>query len=167
MKDIHKNPILYYIAIPALIGIWPLYVWALKLPAAQEDLENNLTIYNNDAEPVMMEILNLDPSRLDSADPNESIAEFTYDRVVDKVASLCSIPPSKCELDTRPAQESGGQRSQSANVKLTQINIITAARFLSTIQMRWPNLQCTKIILEKKPDFPDMWTANLDFKYYY
>lgn len=167
MKNIHKNPILYYIAIPVLIGIWPLLVWAIKLPAAQKDLEQMLTIYKEDAEPVMMEILNLDPSRLESADPNESIAEFTYDRVVDRVASLCGIPPSKCELDARSIQETSDQRSQSANVKLKQIDITKFTRFLSMIQIRWPNLQCTKIILTQKPGLPDIWDVDLDFKYYY
>ena len=71
MNNIHKNPILYYIAIPVLIGIWPLLVWAIHLPKAQEDLDQNLAMYINKAEPLMMEILNLDPGRLDSADPNE------------------------------------------------------------------------------------------------
>jgi hypothetical protein len=167
MKDIHKNPVLYYIAIPVLIGIWPLLVWGVYLPNAHKELQQNMTTYENDAEPVMMEILNLDPGRLDSTDPNENAAEFTYDSVVDRIASSCGIPPSKCELDARPVQESSGQKTQNANVTLSQIDITTFARFLSTIQMRWPNLQCTKIVITQKPGLPDMWDFNLDFKYYY
>lgn len=167
MKDIHKNPILYYIAIPVLIGIWPLLVWGIYLPNARQELQQDMATYKNDAEPVMMEILNLDPGRLDSVDPNENAAEFNYDNVVDRVASSCGIPPSKCELDARPIQESSGKKSQSANVTLSQIDITTFARFLSTIQMRWPKLQCTKIVFSQKPGLPDMWDVNVDFKYYY
>ena len=167
MNNIHKNPILYYIAIPVLIGIWPLLVWAIYLPKAREDLQQNLEIYKNKAEPLMMEILTLDPGRLDSVDPNENTAEFKYDTVVDRIASLCGIPPSKCKLDARPIQETSGQKSQNANVSLTQIDITTFTRFLTTIQMRWPNLQCTNIVLTQKAGLPDIWDISLDFKYYY
>lgn len=149
-----------------MIGLWPLLVWAIYLPGAQENLEEMMTQYGR-AEPVMMEILNLDPSRLESADPNEKTAEFTYDRVVYKVASSCGIPPSKCELNARSIQTSSNQKSQSANVKLTQIDVTTFARFLSTIQMRWQNLQCTKVILTQKPGLKDIWDVDVDFKYYY
>jgi hypothetical protein len=167
MNNIHKNPILYYIAIPVLIGSWPLLVWAIYLPKAQDDLQQNLTLYENKAVPLMMEILNLDPGRLDSADPNENTAEFKYDTVVDRIASTCGIPPSKCKLDARTIQETSGQKSQSANVSLSQVDITTFARFLSTIQMRWPNLQCTNITLTQKTGLPDIWDISLDFKYYY
>ena len=167
MNNIRNNPIFYYIAIPVLIGIWPLLVWAIYLPNANNDLQQNLAMYENEAEPLMMEILNLDPGRLDSADPNEKTAEFTYDSAVDRIASLCKIPPSKCKLDARQIQETSNQKSQGANVKLTQVDITTFARFLSTIQMRWPKLQCTNIVLTQKTGLPDMWDVSLDFKYYY
>lgn len=115
MNNIHKNPFFYYIIIPVLIGIWPVLVWVIYLPKAQDDLDQNQALYQNKAEPLMMEILNLDPGRLDSADPNEKTAEFTYDTAVDRIASLCKIPPSKCKLDARQIQETSGQRSQGAN----------------------------------------------------
>lgn len=166
MKDIHKNPILYYIAVPVLVGIWPLLVWAIYLPDAQENCDQMMKDYVQEAEPVMIEILNLDPSRLESADPNVNTAEFAYDRVVYEVASKCSIPPSKCNLNARSIQTPSGQKTQSANVKLTQINITTFARFLSTIKLRWPNLQCNRITLTKK-NLPDMWDADAEFRYYY
>jgi len=167
MNNIHRNPIFYYIAVPVLIGIWPLLVWALYLPKAQDDLQQNLTLYQSKAEPLMLDILNLDPGRLDSVDPNEKTTEFLYDTVVDRVASSCGIPPSKCKLDPLQTHETSGQKSQSANVSLSQVDITTFARFLSTIQMRWPNLQCTNIVLTQKTGLPDMWDVSLDFKYYY
>ncbi len=166
MKEIYKNPILYYTAIPVIMLLWPLLVWAIYLPKAQEELKETMNQYKQ-AEPAMMEILTLDPGRLEAADPNDNTAEFTYYRVVDRVASLCGIPPSKCDLNARSIQTSGGQKNQSANVKLNQIDITKFARFLSTIQMRWPNLQCTKVILSQKPGLKDVWDVDVDFKYYY
>jgi len=166
MKEIYKNPILHYTAVPVIVGLWPLLVWAIYLPNAKQDLKDMMDQYKQ-AEPAMIEILTLDPGRLDSVDPNDNTAEFTFDRVVDRIASLCSIPPSKCDLNARSVQSSDGQRSQSANVKLTQIDITKFARFLSTIQMRWPGLQCTKVILNQKPGLKDIWDVDVDFKYYY
>lgn len=166
MKEFYKNPILYYIAVPVVVSLWPLLVWAIYLPDAKKDLQESMAQYDK-AEPLMMEILNLDPGRRDSLDPNDNTAEFTFYRAVDRVASLCGIPPSKCELNARSAQTSGGQKSQSANVKLSQIDITKFARFLSTIQMRWANLQCTKVILSQKPGLKDVWDVDVDFKYYY
>jgi hypothetical protein len=166
MKEIYKNPILYYIAVPVIMLWWPLLVWAIYLPNARQDLEQMMTQYKQ-AEPVIMEILTLDPDRLEAADPNETTTEFTYYSDVDKVASLCGIPPSKCKLQGLSTQTSGGQKSQSANVKLNQIDITKFARFLSTIQVRWPSLQCTKVILTQKPGLKDVWDVDVDFKYYY
>ena len=166
MKNIHKNPILYYIAVPVIVGLWPLLVWAIYLPNAQQDLEKIVTEYNR-AEPIMMEILNLDLSLSEAADPNEKTAEFNYDSVVYKVASLCSILPSNCNLNARSSQTNSGKKTQGANVKLTQMSITTFARFLFTIQSRWPNLTCTQVTITQKPGIPDMWDASVEFKYYY
>jgi len=166
MKEIYKNPILHYIAVPVIVGLWPLLVWAIYLPNAKQDLED-MKNQSEQAEPTMMDILTLDPDRLDSIDPNDNTAEFTYDRAVDRIATLCGIPPSKCDLNARSIQSSGGQRSQSANVKLTQIDITKFARFLSMIQMRWSGLQCTKVIMTQKSGLKDIWDVDVDFKYYY
>ncbi len=61
----------------------------------------------------------------------------------------------------------GGQKSQSANVSLSQIDIVKFAEFLSTIQLRWANLQCNRVKLTKKQGLPDVWDVDIEFKYYY
>jgi len=52
-------------------------------------------------------------------------------------------------------------------VNLKGVDIVKSTRFLSTIELRWANLQCTTIKLTKKKGMPDMWDVDLDFKYYY
>ena len=32
MKDVYKNPILYYILVPVVVALWPLLVWSVYLP---------------------------------------------------------------------------------------------------------------------------------------
>ncbi len=162
MKDIYKNPILYYILVPAIVGLWPLLVWAIYLPAADKNLEAQQAQYKK-AEDIMMDILTLDPDRI--TDANDAQAEFSYDRAVERVANTCRIPSSKCKLNPGRPMTIGGQKSQSATVNLKQIDIVKFAKFLSEIQR--PNLQCNRVKLTKKQGLPDMWDVDIEFKYYY
>lgn len=168
MKDIYKNPILYYIAVPVIVGLWPLLVWAIYLPAAQKDVEEQIAQYKK-AEPIMMEILTLEPDRLEFVDANDTAADFTYGEAIDRVASLCRIPPSKYNLNSAMAITTNEQKSQSATVDLKQVDIRKFARFLSMMQLRWANLQCEQLKLTKKQNLPDndMWDVDIKFKYYY
>jgi hypothetical protein len=166
MKDIYKNPILYYIAVPVLVGLWPLLVWAIYLPSAENNIKNQQDQYKQ-AEKIMMEILTLDPDRLEFVDPNNTDAEFTYANAVREVALKCGIPPSKYELNSGMIISSREQKSQNAKVDLKQIDIVTFANFLSMIQFRWADLQCERVKLTKKKGVPDMWDVDIEFKYYY
>jgi hypothetical protein len=166
MKDIFKNPILYCIVVPIIIGLWPLLVWAIYLPAAHKNIEDQQSQYER-AEKIMKEILSLDPDRLEFADSNDAAMEFTYGSAVDKVARLCNIPPSKYKVSTSMIITTREQKSQSATVDLKQVDIVKFARFLSMIQLRWANLQCERVKLTKKTNLPDTWDVNIEFKYYY
>ncbi len=166
MKDIYKNPLFYYILIPVVIGLWPLLVWAVYLPAADKNLEDQQGQYRK-AEEIMMEILTLDPDRLQFTDSNDTAPDFTYANAVGRVAASCKIPPSKYKLGTGILQTTSGQKSQSASVSLRQVDIVQFASFLSTIQFRWSNLQCNRVKLTKKEGLPDIWDVDIEFKYYY
>ena len=167
MKDLYKNPILYYIIVPIIIGLWPLLVWAIYLPEAQKSVKEHIVQYEK-AEPIMMDILTLDPGRLEFIDANDTAAEFTWS-AVDQVANRCKIPESKCELRSGMIISSKGQKNQSATVNLKQVGITEFADFLSTIQLRWVNLQCERVKLVKKQNMPDndLWDVDTNFKYYY
>mgnify|MGYP001073464257 CR=1 FL=1 len=168
MKDIYKNPILYYIAVPVIVGMWPLLVWAIYLPAAQKDVKDQIDQYKR-AEPIMMEILTLEPDRLEFADSNETTADFTYGEAVDRVASMCRISPSNYNLNSSMLMTLKGQESQSASLDLKQIDIQKFARFLSMLQLRWANLQCERLKLTKKQNLSDndLWDVRIELKYYY
>ncbi|MCH7558276.1 MAG: hypothetical protein IIB56_12590 [Planctomycetes bacterium] len=166
MKDIYKNPILYYILVPVIVGLWPLLVWAMYLPAAEKSVEDQLA-QDRKAETIMIDILTLDPGRRKFSDSNDVSTEFTYDNAVVKIAGECKIPPSKYKLSSGTLQTTRGQKSQSATVNLKQIDIVKFAEFLSMIQLRWANLQCNRVKLTKKQGLPDMWDVDIEFKYYY
>jgi len=166
MKDIYKNPLFYYILVPVVVALWPLLVWVAYLPDAEDNLNDEKTQYKK-AQEIMGDILSIDPGRLEFAGLKATPAEFDYATAVEKIASLCKIPSTSYKLSSGIIITSGGQKSQSANVGLKQVDMAKFARFLSTIQLRWANLQCVRLKLTKKKGLPDTWDVDLDFKYYY
>lgn len=166
MKEIYKNLTLYYIIVPVIAALWPLLIWGVYLPAAKHNWQVEKAQYNK-AQSIMAEMLALDPERLTFADLQDAAAEFDYASAVEKTAGLCGIPPTGYKLSSGRITTSGGQKSQSAKVGLKQVDITKFAKFLSTIQLRWANLQCAGVKLTKKKGLPDTWDVDLDFKYYY
>ncbi len=167
MKDIYKNPIVYYILIPVIVALWALSVWAVRLPEAERSLKREQGEYSK-AQNIMLEILILDPDRLEFADANSASAEFAYVNAVDRVASFCGIPSANYKLSSGPIIKRQGKKSQTATVSLKDVGIVKFAKFLSTIQLRWAELECVQLKkLKKKAGFPDRWDVDLEFKYYY
>jgi hypothetical protein len=166
MKDIYRNPILYYIIVPAILALWPLLIWAVYLPDAENDWQSETDQYNQ-ARKIIEQILSVDPDRLQFSDSKTDAAEFDYAVVVERTANVYGIPPTSYKLSTGIITTSAGQKSQSASVVLKQVDIARFARFVSAIQLRWSNLQCSKVKLTRKKGLPDSWDVDLEFKYYY
>jgi hypothetical protein len=166
MKDLHKNPLFYYIGIPLLLTLWPLLIWAFYLPHAEKSWDSQKKQYEK-AQKIITEILTLDPERLDDAGSKAGSADFDYATVIEKIASVYQIPSTNYKLSSGIILTTGGQKSQSANLTLKQIDLGRFANFLSTIQLRWASLQCTQIKLIKKKGLPDAWDVDLALKYYY
>ncbi len=116
----------------------------------------------------MLEILILDPGRLEFTDTNSAPAEFAYVSAVAKVASFCGIPSANYKVNSGPVTTRQGKKSQTATVSLKGVDVTKFAKFLSTIQLHWADLQCEKLKkLKKKEGFPDRWDVDLEFKYNY
>jgi hypothetical protein len=165
MKQIYKNPILYYILAPVVVALWPLLVWGVYLPSAKRNWNVEVAQYNK-AQDIIKEILDIDPERLTVTD-SQSAAEFDYASAIDKTAGLCRIPSTDYKLNSGIIITTAGQKSQSAKVTIKQVDITKFSTFLSTLQLRWANLQCTQVKLTKKKGLPDSWDVDLEFKYYY
>ena len=166
MRDIHRNPILYYVLIPVLVGLWPLLVWAVYLPTAERACDADCDLLIEGAVSIQ-EILTIDPQRMNKGDPNHVAGEFAYARAVDREANLCGILPSNHSLSVQNIIVMAGKKRQDAMVKLKDVGIVQAAKFLSTMQSTWVNLTCDKIELSKKKGMPDQWDVDLNFIYYY
>ncbi len=166
MRDVLKNPRLYYIAALTAAVLWAALVWGLQLPNSEKKLNTEIAQYKQ-AKKLITEILPLDSARLNYADPETASADFDYASAVQNAAAACAISAAKYKLSSGTITTSSGQKSQSANVSLDKVDIKTFAKFLSAIQLRWANLQCTKVTLKKKKGLPDTWDVDLRFNYYY
>jgi hypothetical protein len=165
MKDIYKNPILYYIIAPVMVALWPLLVWTVYLPNSEKILDNDINQYEK-AQQTIASILTLDADRLDLADAKTSV-DFDYVNEVYRIAVQSGIPQTSCKINSGIIIQTREQKSQSAMVAFKDVDIVKFAKFLSSIQLRWANLQCTKVKLTKKKGLPDTWDFDIDFKYYY
>ena len=166
MKEIYKNPIFYYILVPAVLALWPVVAGGVYLPAAKSGLKAEIKNYD-EARRKVAEILMLDDARLDAGDDNANAAKFNYSAAIYSVANLCGIPPTNYRPSTQPESEREGRKSRECRVVLTSVDIATFARFLSTMQLRWAGLECHNATLTKEKGMPDKWRVDLDFKYYY
>ncbi len=166
MKDIYKNPMLYYILVPCMAALWPLLVWAAYLPAAERDFDQEKKEYTK-AQGTITAILGRDPTRLELTDPNKTADKFDYATAVSDVARRCRIAATNYTVSSKPERSSSGKKSQSATVVLKQVNIASFALFLSKIQLRWANLQCESVTLTQKKGLKDVWKVDLGFKYYF
>ena len=161
MKDLHKNPVLYYVLIPLLVSMWPLFVWFKYLPEANEDLQQQKQDMV-DANGLIHEILSMDPDRLSYAKNSQGkTVEFTYIDAISQVAKTCGIPTPVLHEKNKTA------KSQAADVRLDDVDIVRCSRFLSTLQLHWSKLQCTQINLTKTKGLKDRWKVSLRFNYFF
>ncbi len=164
MRHIHKNPIFYYIVAPVLIGLWPLLVWAVYLPSANDAQAADKGSLDQ-AQTAILDILKFDPDRLEIKGGDQG--KFTYAEAIDSAANLCRIPSANYSNSAGGIAKSGGKEVRGAHVSLDNIAVIQLARFLSELETRWVNLTCEKVTLKKKEGMPDQWGVDLDFKYTY
>ena len=166
MKDLIRNPIFYYIIVPVIVAIWPIWLATAGNASAEKKFDKELKQFK-EAEKIIANILKLDPQRLDYAKAKKKSAEFDYAIAVDQATKLCNISPTSYRLSYGPVIRSrGGQSNRDATMVINKIDIERFTRFLSLIQFRWPNLQSTNLTLTKQKEAKDLWKADVRFKYY-
>jgi hypothetical protein len=168
IKELIRDPRLYYILVPLVCALWPLWVGVMALPSAQKTWADEKDSYAQ-AEKIIAEICRLDPERFTAAQNQGKDAAFSYPAVINQVAGSCGIPAPDVILHgvSGVIKSKEGQQTQQAQVTLKQVSIATFAKFLSTMQLRWADLQCTSLKLTKQKGAPDLWKADMALKYYF
>jgi len=167
MNDIYKKQIFYYVLVPVLIGLWPVWLLTIGVPGVKDDLQKGMAEYV-EAEKLINQILGeLDPQRLDYAKTKKEGEAFDFITAIDQVTKLCKIPQTGYRLSSSPVRKTrGGQSNQDASMTIDRIDIEKFARFLSVMHMRWSNLQCSNVTLSKIKSEKDVWKADVRFIYY-
>ena len=166
MKDFYKQRMFYYIVVPILVGIWPLWLWAAAVPGVEKKYVNDQETFKK-AEAIIKQILELDSQRLDYAKANDGAGDFDYTVAIDQMSRSCGVSPSGYRLSSGPIRKiKGGQTSQDATMSIEKIGVEKMATFLSKMQMRWQGLQCTNVTMSKIKDTKDSWKVDVRFTYY-
>ena len=167
MKEYLKNPFFYYIAIPAILGIWAITAGAVLYPRATTSWQMNEEDYVN-AQELLTQIIAIEPQRLTHQQKEGGVTgDFDFTQVVNEFASLFSIPPANFTLNTRGETRRAGKRARSATLSIRTIDVEKTAMFLSTMLIRWPDLQCENLTLEKLPQGKNNWRVDMTLTYYY
>ncbi len=166
IKDVIRNPIFYFILIPAVLAVWPVSVALVYLPNVEKSIVDEEKEYQK-AEDLMMGILNMDPDRISSGEAKKQASEFDYVTAVEQIAKNHGIAPGTYSISAQPIRVVEKEKTKSASVVLQKVTIEQFASFLTSLQTRWTKLECESIELTKLKGLPNSWKVTLKFKYYY
>lgn len=167
IKEYLKNPIFYFIAVPAVLAIWVVLAMFVFYPSSIRNWEKQKQEYQQ-AQQLLKEILTIEPQRLTYKAKKDGAAEgFDFTYVVNEFATTFSIPSSDFVLSTRGQTRRAGKLARSAVLSIKSIDIEKMAKFLSTMLVRWPDLQCEMLAIEKLPNAKNLWKVDMTLTYYY
>lgn len=167
IKERLKDIKFYLVAVPLVVACWAVYAWAVALPAAKEDVLKTADQYEK-AQEYITKILTLAPDRLEYKQEKGESTEFDFATVIQQYANQWSIPASGYSLQAGKELRRRGSRTRSATMTIEEIDVERLGQFLSSLLIRWPDLQCDLLKLSQTSSTnPDRWKVNLKFTYVY
>lgn len=166
MKDYMKNPMVYTVAVPLLAGLWLLYTWTAAYPGSIELLTQGKADYD-EAQKLLGQILALEPQRLSYQQEKGKTSEFDYTNVIDQFTKQFAIAPGDYTLSVRGATRKAGQTIKGADLSIKTIDIEKLSKFISALLIRWPELECERLAVEKLPAGKNNWKVTLRLTYKY
>jgi hypothetical protein len=164
MKEFYKKPESYYFIIPILVLIWILTVAFLTLPTAESRF-GRAAQDRDKIQGYVTTILSIDRDRLKYKELVNKTGKFDYAVVIDNFVQLHGIKTSDYTPQIQGPNKRGKQLTQIANITIKSIGIEKFAKFLSSLQRSWPNLQCDTLTLKKEKTALDSWEAKMKFTY--
>lgn len=166
MKEYLKNPRFYYLVIPVFTAVWAVAAGVVFYPRAVSSWQEGQEEYKA-AEDLLAKIIAIEPQRLAFKQEKGTAGDFNFTQVVNDFASLFSIPSSNFTLNTRGETKRAGKRAQSTVLSIKTIDIEKVSKFISAMLIRWPDLQCEILNLDKLPQGKNNWKVDLTLTYYY
>ena len=165
-RDWMKHRNMYFLAVPAVLGLWVLYLGLVSNPAAakrQTDFEAEYKI----SQAALLNIIRLDPERLSKKDKKEPGSDFDYSTAIDRLAREFSIAANQYEISSKKAAPKEGKMVQTADIKIKNIDMVKLTGFLSRMLTLWPDLECTELTLTRVKGAKDSWETSFKLTYYF
>ena len=167
MKIDYKNPTVYYIAVPVTAGLWAILAGFVFYPASIEAWEKSRSDFES-VEKQIKQLVALQPKRLDyKVDQKAKPEEFDFTKTINDFARVFSISDSNYNLTVRGQTKRAGRETRSATIVIKSIDIEKIAQFLSAMLLRWPDLKCEVLSVEKVKKTKNNWKVNMSMTYYY
>jgi len=167
MKIDYKNPTVYYIAVPVIAGLWAILAGFFFYPASIEAWEESRSDFES-VEKQIKQLVALQPKRLDyKVDQKAKPEEFDFTKTINDFARVFSISDSNYNLTVRGQTKRAGRETRSATIVIKTIDIEKLAQFLSAMLLRWPELKCEVLSVEKVKKTKNNWKVNMSMTYYY
>ena len=162
-----KNPNFYYIAVPVLVGLWAILVALVFYPKSVQAWEGEKSEFET-TKKLIAQIVALQPKRLSyEVKDDKTEGDFDFPKTIHEFAQVFKIPDSNCSWTVRDKVKKAGKKTQSATVKIKNVDMQTMGRFVSGMLLRWPDLKCELIGLQKVGNSKNTWKVDLRFTYYY
>lgn len=167
MKIDPKNPTVYYIAIPTLAGLWAVLAGLVFYPGSIEAWEKSQKDFES-VEKQVKQLVTLQPKRLAyKVDEKAKPEEFDFSKTINEFAQIFSIAPSNYNPTVRGETKRAGRKTRSATIAIKTIDIEKLTQFLSALLLRWPELKCEVLSIEKVKNTKNNWKVNMSLTYYY
>ena len=167
MKIDYKNPMLYYIAVPVVAGLWAVLAGLVFYPDSIKTWESEKADYAA-VEKRIKQLVELQPKRLAyKVDGKAKSEDFDFTNTIDDFAQLFSISPSNYSLNVRAETKRAGRKTRSAAITIKNIEIERASQFISAMLVRWTDLKCESLGLERVKNTKNRWKVDMKLTYYY
>jgi hypothetical protein len=167
MKKMLRNPNFYYLLVPVAALLWALTAGFIFYPKSVAAWQDSQSEYQN-AQEWIEKLVTLQPKRLTfKVDPSAKPEEFDFTKTINEFAQVFSISSANYTSNVRGEVKRAGRQSRSAAVTIKSIDIERLAQFLSAMLLRWPDLNCEVLSLEKGKAGKNDWKAELTLTYYY
>jgi len=135
-----------------------------SLPAADKKWDKSQSDFNK-AQDLIAKIAALDPDRLNYKAEKAGGSKFDYSSAIEEIAKIVAIPSSSYSLVARRPATSGGKEKKSADVTISTVDIETLAKFISQMLLRWSDLECDLLSIDRLPAGKNNWKAVMKFTY--
>lgn len=167
MKELLKNPNLYYVAAPVVGAMFTLLAALVFYPGANAQWQDSESEFK-EARQWAEKLLALQPERLAfKVDEKNTAENFDFTVVINDFAKAFEISPSNYTTSVKGEVKKQGKRARSATVSIKTIDIEKVCKFLSTMLAYWPDMECDVLSLDKGKAGKDDWKADLTLTYYY